>query len=220
MFGDSLDKKIFKIIEKDEKSHGLNTISAMDLLTLARNRYILMKEILKPLVLELSKELLITNIYFINDLNENFSIDIEYRKDNKLGYLILKQTDFNEFEVILNTDNSQDNKLINKNKKIIIQTFKYGLEKDFDKKSELSSTSDLLSLSIYNNLYEMHNKEVQNFDNYFKLSSSLDSKELLESVKLYSSSNIQSKFNLENLKMFLQHVKFYEKDIPKYLLKK
>ena len=66
----------------------------------------------------------------------------------------------------------------------------------------------------------MHNKEVQNFDNYFKLSSSLDSKELLESVKLYSSSNIQSKFNLENLKMFLQHVKFYEKDIPKYLLKK
>ena len=220
MFGDSLDKKIFKIIEKDEKSHGLNTISAMDLLTLARNRYILMKEILKPLVLELSKELLITNIYFINDLNENFSIDIEYRKDNKLGYLILKQTDFNEFEVILNTDNSQDNKLINKNKKIIIQTFKYGLEKDFDKKSELSSTSDLLSLNIYNNLYEMHNKEVQNFDNYFKLSSSLDSKELLESVKLYSSSNIQSKFNLENLKMFLQHVKFYEKDIPKYLLKK
>ena len=219
MFGYSnADKKIIRLIEKEEKHIGQDTVSALDLLKIAKKRYILMKEVLKPLTQSLSKEMQINNIYFVNAINDDFSINIEYKKDNKTGYLLIHELDNDDIEIILNTDKNKNEELVNKNKKIIINTFEYGLDNYFDKKSELTSTSGMFSLNIYNNLFELHEIDIHDLINFFKLSWELEVKDLYESVKIQTGSSIlEDKFNSENTKLFLEHVKVYEKDIPDYI---
>ena len=79
MFNNSLSKNISKIIEKDERHPLQGFVSALDVLKLARKRYIFMKEILKPLVIALSKYIEIVDISFYDSSSDDFIINLEYK---------------------------------------------------------------------------------------------------------------------------------------------
>ena len=222
MFGNNtFDKKILKLIDQDEKHDKTSIVSAIDLLKRMRKRFILMQDILKPLINVLSKEIIITNIYFDVELDDNFSVNIDYIKDGMKGLLVLCQLMENELEIAVNTHKDQLDNLIMDNKKIIIDTFNNGLDESFDKKDELTSTSGLLLLSVNNHSLEINNSDMRNVSDQFKLLLRFPSGELLENYKLSTTIKvIEEMLNKENnMNNFLEHIKVYEKNIPYYLSK-
>ena len=221
MFGsNAFDKKILKLIDQDEKHDKNNVVSSLELLKMMRNRFILMQDILKPLFDVLSKEILITNIYFGAELEDDFTINIDFVKDNQRGTIILNQFTEGEIEIVVNSHKDVLNDLIMDNKKIITDIFNHGLSESFDRTAELiNSTSNILLLSMNNNSLEFNNGDVRNTLEHFKLTFNLTKDELMDNYKLITNlKNVEDKLKQkDNMNSFLEHVKVYEKSIPYYL---
>ena len=220
MFGNNaFDKKILRLIEQDEKHDKNNVVSSLELLKSLKKRFILMQDILKPLINVLSNDILITNIYFDVELDDNFSINIDYIKDNKSGTIIITQFAEDEIEIVVNSHKDELNDLIMDNKKIITDIFNHGLDESFDRTGELiNSTSNIVRLSSNNRFLEINNPDKRNSLEQFRLVFNLndDSYKILTNLKI-----IESKLNeKDNMNSFLEHVKIYEKNIPYYLSKK
>lgn len=220
MFGNNaFDKKILRLIEQDEKHDKNNVVSSLELLKSLKKRFILMQDILKPLIDVLSNDILITNIYFDVELDDNFSINIDYIKDNKSGTIIITQFTEDEIEIVVNSHKDELNDLIMDSKKIITDIFNHGLDESFDRTGELiNSTSNIVRLSSNNRFLEINNPDKRNSSEQFRLVFNLndDSYKILTNLKI-----IESKLNeKDNMNSFLDHVKIYEKNIPYYLSKK
>lgn len=220
MFGNNaFDKKILRLIEQDEKHDKNNVVSSLELLKSLKKRFILMQDILKPLINVLSNDILITNIYFDVELDDNFSINIDYIKDNKSGTIIITQFTEDEIEIVVNSHKDELNDLIMDSKKIITDIFNHGLDESFDRTGELiNSTSNIVRLSSNNRFLEINNPDKRNTSEQFRLVFNLndDSYKILTNLKI-----IESKLNeKDNMNSFLDHVKIYEKNIPYYLSKK
>ena len=220
MFGNNaFDKKILRLIEQDEKHDKNNVVSSLELLKSLKKRFILMKDILKPLINVLSNDILITNIYFDVELDDNFSINIDYIKDNKSGTIIITQFTEDEIEIVVNSHKDELNDLIMDSKKIITDIFNHGLDESFDRTGELiNSTSNIVRLSSNNRFLEINNLDKRSSSEQFRLVFNLndDSYKILTNIKI-----IESKLNeKDNMNSFLDHVKIYEKNIPYYLSKK
>lgn len=220
MFGNNaFDKKILRLIEQDEKHDKNNVVSSLELLKSLKKRFILMQDILKPLIDVLSNDILITNIYFDVELDDNFSINIDYIKDNKSGTIIITQFAEDEIEIVVNSHKDELNDLIMDSKKIITDIFNHGLDESFDRTGELiNSTSNIVRLSSNNRFLEINNPDKRNSSEQFRLVFNLndDSYKILTNLKI-----IESKLNeKDNMNSFLEHVKIYEKNIPYYLSKK
>ncbi len=220
MFGNNaFDKKILRLIEQDEKHDKNNVVSSLELLKSLKKRFILMQDILKPLIDILKGDILITNIYFDVELDDNFSINIDYIKDNKSGTIIITQFTEDEIEIVVNSHKDELNDLIMDSKKIITDIFNHGLDESFDRTGELiNSTSNIVRLSSNNRFLEINNPDKRNSSEQFRLVFNLndDSYKILTNLKI-----IESKLNeKDNMNSFLDHVKIYEKNIPYYLSKK
>ena len=219
MFGNNtFDKKILKLINQDEKHDKNNVVSSLELLKSLKQRFILMQDILKPLVNILSKDILITNIYFGVELDDDFTINIDFIKDNKSGTIIINQFIKDEIEIVVNSHKDILNDLIMDNKKIITDIFNHGLDESFDRTGDLiNSTSNIIQLSSNNRMLEINNPDKRSLLEQFRLTINLndDSYKLLTNLK-----NIKDKLNeKDNMNSFLEHVKIYEKNIPYYLIK-
>ena len=222
MFGyGSLERKVLKVVAKDEKHAPIGVVSSLDLLYMQKKRFLLMQEILAPLIEALNKELEVKNIYFVDGLNGNFSINIEYKKNDKTGYIILNQVDIHDIEISLDTNHNTD--LIKKNKKIIIDVFQKGSKESFNEKSVITSTGNNFSLTIFNNLFEVYSINIRDLSNYFKISYDfLENNSVVNQFKVATDSyKIKECLpNDERIKEFLNHIKVYKNDIPRYLVKR
>ncbi len=218
MFGNSLDKRIIKLIETEEKHDKKSTVSSLEILKLLKQRFLLMQDILKPLVERLSKEMIITNIYFTIEIDGLFSISISYMKNGVEETVVLSQIEFDELELIVKNQDMQMDDFIANNKKIIIDVFNRGLNDSFDvEKRVIPSTSGSLILTTYNDHLKMCNSYRDDI-NYLKMLLYF-APEILKTTSSYPI--LEEKFkDEENVNNFLNHVKVYEKDIPYYLSKK
>ena len=219
MFGNSLDKRILKLIATEEKHDRNSVVSSLEMLKLLKQRFLSMQDILKPLVERLSKEMIITNIYFTVELDGLFSINISYIKDNQTGTIVLCQIESDDFDLVVGSQDKKLDKFIMGDKKIIANVFNRGLNELFDRKSEgIKTTSGLLLLSIYNNHFELSNSDKHDPESYFKFMANY-CPESFHVVSAYD--NLEKTFNdKENVNSFLNHAKIYEKDVPYYLIKK
>ncbi len=218
MFGNSLDKRILKIIDTEEKHDKKSTVSSIEILKLLKQRFLLMQDILKPLVERLNKEMIITNIYFTIEIDGLFSISISYMKNGIEETVVLSQVDPDELELTIKNRDIQIDDFIANNKRIIIDVFNRGLNDSFDMEKKLiPSTSDLFLLTTYNDHLKICNNYRDDIS-YLKMLLYFAPK----SLKTTSSYPIlEEKFkDKENVDAFLNHVKVYEKDIPYYLTKK
>lgn len=218
MFGNSLDKKILKLIETEEKHDKKEVVSSLEVLKLLKQRFLLMQDIFKPLIERLSKEMIVTNIYFTMELDGFFSISISYIKNGIEETIVLSQVEPDELDLVVRNQDMQMDNFIANNKKIILDVFNNGLNDSFDiEKNLIPSTSGLLFLTTYNDHLKICNNYRDDI-NYLKM--------LLyfapESLKTSSSYPLlKEKFkDKENVDKFLEHVKVYEKDIPYYLSRK
>ncbi len=223
----SLEKNILRLVDKEEKHNSTSIISALDLLKLLRKRYILMQKILRPLVEALGKDFKIIDIYFVDNSSDDFAINVVYEKDDKVSYMFICQSDASgDIQVLLDT-NPHNSLLIEKNGRLISEIFAIGQEEGFKEHTDIHSTTNLFSLSLHNNNYELSIREIRSLEDYFRLTygfsmSHIETPNFLDFMQLVTGFKEVERVmsNQEKLRMFLEHVNIYEADVPKHLIKK
>ena len=185
-----------------------------------------MKEILKPLVIALSKYIEIVDISFYDSSSDDFIINLEYKNGDKNSRaLIFQNNDDNDIHLSLDSSLLESMHIVDFNKRIILDTLAKGLASGFNESLKMDSSSDLLTIMIHNNRFEIYQKKIQSFEEYFKLTSQfLDIKnesDWLGDVQVTSDSDdvMRKLSDINNVKAFLEHVKVNEKDVPKCLIK-
>lgn len=211
---------LMQSILKDEKSKkNFEFITAQELLKILEKRYLIMREVLGDLKQKLSKRILITNMYFGNDLSNNPTIYIEYKDEIREATLMISQYDSDVFDV--SSSNCESfHSFVEENQKTLEEAFKRECHYHFYEGVSLLSTSGKYSLNNHSNhtSFAYKKRKCLNMDFSF----SLDEKSnLLVARKFESIYPDLSMFfqNEENVQSFLQKVCFYEQSMPKYLLK-
>lgn len=211
--------RLFDESEKYKKDKSV--VSASDLFEMSKRRLHLMSNILKPVVYVLQKDIDIKKIYFSDNDSYGITLNIDFTDDEADYSVGMDNIDFdNQLEFVLDTSNGKYNNLFIKNYKALLSAFKDGLEHEFDKTSRLLSTSKIFNanISTYRYLLESKNLEKNDFLKIIYYYQRSDS-EHFDTISSYS--DIEEMLNNPVLlKQYMDHIKFYEEDIPKYLIKK
>ncbi len=230
MFGiDNMHNNISHIIKTDEKYQiNKNIITANEMLEFSFNRYLSMKKILNPLLRILNKKVVVNNIYYRLDNDDELSIIIDYSFNSKKGFLGFKETHLlNSIEKIIDSSNGQFDYLMKEYQDLLKNIFLEGEENAFYDKIRIISTSKLFELVLIDNGYQILYNGSHNINDVFKLTNEYN-------IAMDSFSDITNSFvcntsfedienllcNKDNLFGFLKHIKVYENDIPKILIKK
>ena len=230
MFGvGSTENNILNIIKNDEKHQiGKKTISGYDLLALSYQKYLEDESYLNPLIEALSSQMNITNISFNSD-EDGFSVIIEYFMNNSRGVLLLKKEELvDNLEFVLDSSNGLYRDIILKNKKLITDSFENSHNKSLII-NQFNSTSKLFEMALAYNKYQIIYHNIHNIEDYFKLSLEYnlenrdgDTEKILKYIVCNTSlSKIEDYFrDLDNVRSFLNHVRVYDSDVQKVLVKK
>lgn len=211
---------LFKEEEKGKKSKEM--LSALDLYRMNAKRRILMHNITKPLMLKFQDEFKISDIYFSTSSDDNITLNIDYTKDDKDGFMVLENPNFDEYvDVLLDSSNGKYQKIIDKNKKMIIDILQQGLDNNFNENLRMKSTSEIftLNINVFKYLLESHNSKNELLVRILYEFYQRNSIQKFTNYSVYQNINDMLQ-NSEFLHQYLEHIKFYSDDVPKYLIKK
>ncbi len=232
MFGLYNAENSIKSIIKNDEHHqiGKKVISGYDLLAINYREYLKKESYLNPLIEALSKKMHIVNITY-NTMEDGFSVVIEYLHDGNKGIIILKNDEVisdDNLEFVIDGSDGLYHDTILKNKKLIIKSFNKAPGNILTNK-QFHSTSKLFEISVYDSRYQIVYHNVHNIYDCFKLSiehNLLNRDGDIEKIIKYMScsttlENLKNCFEDEdNIRKFLQHVKVYDSDVQKVLVKK
>lgn len=228
MFGRSnIESRLLKTVDNVEKHQGNEVLTAKELFKLSKKHYTLMQDYLMPIVHALSEHLNIQNIYFQKDNSYELLITIEYI-NNKKGFLSIGYSDsYKGIDIIADTSNGLYNKIIYSKKNIILHSLDEWQEKNYSDEIDIDSTSKFFNIKMNGNIFKIQ-MIPHNYNEYFKLSYVFNSDDIKKDNSPLEKFNIQSNSDLvikklkdkEMLYKFLENITFYERDIPKSLVKK
>ena len=223
LFKTNASKSILDILEHDEKYQGKEIISGRQLLDMCQRRYLLMQEILTPVILYLQDKMNIQRIYFqSNILDMDIVMVIDYLIDDKRGYLTLGSSDIIDgLQIVSGLSNGMGEKIVKDKSKLFLDTLNEGLDNSFNHEHIILSTSHLFQIGLNNDNLNISGN-FKSLDDTFAMNYAyqkiIDLNNFLCKTNF---SNVKEYLeNLENLKSFLEHLKIYEKDVPKVLIKK
>ena len=209
-----------KTVERHDEER--STISAKELLNLSQQRFILMQDIFSPLRKELSKSIVVKNMYFGLDAQNVAGIYIVYEENGKEEFFVISKYDLEDkAEISYESGFGRHNDLVFNNEDIISRTFELGFGRNFEKQFDLQSTSK--SFVIRNNstcLSIMDKSKNNHFEMEFKYSYPNNQIEVIRNLRCaYPNILTCLKDNEVNLKNFMNNVRVYKEDV-KFLVKK
>lgn len=210
-----------RLLEEEERyKKNKSVVSAYELYKMNERRRVLMHNILKPISMKLQNDMHITKLYLSEGNGEGIFINIEFNNGNTDGFIILDNPDDDDkVDILLDTSNGSYNNLINKEQKLLASVYHEALDNDFDKTLRISSTSKIFNLGIdsYKYLLTGNNNSDNHFIKvwyeYLKDNTSLIGESSYRDIDMHLQNN-------KELEKFLKNIKFYEENVPKYLIKK
>lgn len=215
--------KLLLINEEEKQKKNLATINAVDFFRINERRFVLMRSILKPILLKLQQEMIVKALYFSEGNDDELCLNIEFLDDEREGRIILDNSDYNDdVEFVFDSSNGKYNQLIKNNQRMIATAFKEGLDVGLNESIKVMSTSEefWLTMNLYKFLLENKSKVTDHYIKilyqYYRNDGKLP---FFECSSNYPEINNFLQDNT-NLKEYLSHIKFYEKDVPLKLIKK
>lgn len=222
---DELDKyrSISELIRTDENyDKKRNILTGVEVYNLCQDRYELLQEVLHPLKKKLGENIEIIDIGFVRGMQDDTHIGVRYNKDDKQNIFSISKSDFNDIEIKCSDEMLEKFSFVLINKKLVLDTFQRINEENLDEEVSINSASKkfiindtiakfvirdalgkIFSIEGSHALFAkdglMYNKDKINIGNP-KI------KELLE-----DENNIMNIYN---------HLRVYEEEIPKVLIKK
>ena len=208
--------------EEEGYSKRKNVLSAREVLNLSFKRYGKMISILEPLKSSLMREIDVTNIYFAKDYQDEIAIIVEYQDEEGKKFFTISEYDDGEIDFLFDAYNGNYQKILDDNQKEILEAFKANNEFCFERETTIPSTSKKFVVKEGSNFYGLFDHQEKN------LKLSYNYVDLGNGKQMIVPSLIKSNFrgiddllqNDTNVRNLFDNVKFYEENVPSYLLKK
>lgn len=205
-----------KETEKYDKTK--NTISVQKLLNYALRRYQMMNSILKPLKDILSSEMDIFSAYFLEGIQGEASINIEYNINDRKDFFTISQYD-DDIEVYFSLINDKSKEIIENNKKMIIDIFNDAYGYNFENEYQLLTTSKNFLISGNSNDFNLFYKKSNSLNLGFDLKRLDEDKDIILPSKINGNLTNINFFDEENVINLLNNLKVYEENVPKCFIK-
>lgn len=220
---DELDKyrSVFELIKNDESyNKKANVLTAEEVFSLCQDRYELMKETLMPLKNKLGEDIEIIEIGLANTMQDETNIIVRYRKDDIQKYFNISRSGFNDIEIM--DESLEKLGFVTANKGIILDIFDRVDKEELDKQISINSTSKKFVVSdimkkfvisdVNNNLFTIEGSHGL----YLKEGLMYDKEKIITpNPKLKEALSVD-----ENIMNIYKHLRVYEEDVPKTLIKK
>lgn len=220
---DELDKyrPVYELIKNDEVyDKKRSTLTGEELFKLCQDRFDLMQEILRPLKMRLGQNIEIIDIGFSQGMVEDTSIIVRYNKDDRQSFFTISNLGFNDIE-ISSSDPKFEKYGVLVNKGIILEIFNRVFEDSLDSVINMNSTSKKFIISDTLKFFAI--KDVQSKLLTIEGSHLLFAKEkIMYNKEKITTPNTKLKELLsidENIQNMYKHLRVYEEDIPKTLIK-
>ena len=197
-------------------------ITAEEAFKLFYKRYLLMKEILLPLKKKLGEKVEVTDISFVNGMQDDMSIVIKYTKEEKNYVLALSNLDYEDITIISTDVIVSQEQFVDVNKRIIIDTFRNISNNGLDEENIIKSTTKKFIIKDNCDKFKICDIDEKvfgmegSYSIYEKNGSIFD----LSKITCNYSKLKEMLSNSENGLAIYQHMHIYEEDIPKELIKK
>jgi hypothetical protein len=222
---DELDKyhPVFELIKYDESyNKKINVLTGEEVFKLCQDRYELMQEILRPLKKRLGENIEITDIGFAKGMQDDTCIIVRYNKDDKSHYFSISNTEFNDIEISSTDTRLEKLSFVLVNKGIILDIFKEINSNSLDEEVSINSTSKKFIVSDILKTFAI--KDINSKLFTIEGSHSIYTKEgLMYNKERIITQNTKLKELLnddQNIMNIYKHLRVYEEDIPKTLIKK
>lgn len=212
-------KKI--MLESEQYDKARSVMSAKEFQDLLRNRFYVMRDVLVPVKDVLSKNIEVTNLYFAKGFDDSSSIVVEYKENGIFKFFTISQYDKDDIEVSFSLYNVDLQNILMQEKRKINLAFEECYHRNYDYEVQIPSTSKNFSLTGYNNEFSISDKTGNLFNILFQFNSHDKDDKIInpDSVKCLNQAIKDFFVNSDNLQKFLENVKIYEENVPKYLKK-
>ena len=222
---DELDKNrpVLELIKNDESYNKKRSVlTGEEVFKLCQDRYELMQDILCPLKKKLGENIEITDISFAKAMQEESCIVVRYVKDDKQNYFFINKSDFNDVEVKSLDDRLEGLGFVLINKGIILDIFNQIDNDELDDYITINSTSNKFIVSDIMKKFVISDSARKLFS--IEGSHSLYKKDGLmynrDGIITQSPKLKEVLSSDENILNIYRHLRVYEEDIPKVLIKK
>lgn len=216
-------RSVIDLIRKEEPyDKNKNIISGDEAFTLCFNRYLILQEILLPLKEKLGKEVEVTDISFVNGMQNDIRIIIKYNRGNKQYTIALTNIENQDIEIIADDEIARKQGLIRSNKRIVLNAF-YGIdENNLTDDITIKSTSGRFILHDNYDSFEIKDVDGKLFRLEKKYSSYVKDKSLTNPTKLECNFPKLRELleNEDNVLALYNHFHAYENMFPTSLIKK
>ncbi len=214
---------VLDLINKDEPyDKKRSVITGEDAFNLCYNRFLLMLQVLEPLMSKVGGDYVITDISVTNEAEDDMNIFIKYLKKDRQHILSISCLDYQDIRIVSSDEDVQMDKFGVVNKKIILKTFRDIIDNSLDEEIMLKSTSgkfvvrdncDFFNIKSFDGkMFSMDKKYVD----YEKVGSLL----IPTRVECNYPKLKEMLLNENNGLALCQHLRIYEEIVPKELIKK
>jgi len=207
-----VEKTLLKLIKENEPfQKDKNVVSAREVFHLMDKRFCLVKGELLPLYEALSKELIITDIYYERLLGDEISIVVRFDYEGKQDEIDILQDNLGEITLTQGKYFDKHLALFEKYRKIIEKTFEGLFYYNFDQHLEIPTTTKLFRVSS-----DLNGKSIYDIQKRFlNISIPYRNGDRVSSCVIPKVSN----YLTSNSDEIIDHFMIYEENIPTYLKK-
>ena len=214
-------KPIIDLINGNETyDKSKNSLTGLETFVLLHRRYLKLKGILSPLIDKIGKNIDVVDIDFVEGMQDETIISIKYVKNNKQQLLSISNFGFDQFEVVSSDKDIENEVFVQNNRKVFLNIFKAVDEYHLDSRVNISSTSKKIIVSDLADNFSVKDSEQKIF--------MVNTKHSLYEKKRLFINNISCNYpklkelleKEETVLNFYDHLRFYEEDISKVLIKK
>ncbi len=216
-------QSILELIKKEEAHNKKKAvIPAEELFRKCFDRYMKIQRILLPLKKKLGERVDVTDMSFVNGMQEDTAIMIKYEKEGKSYVLGLSSNDIEDVNIISSDVIANQEYFVDHNKDIIIEAFRRINEGSLSDEITLKSTSGLFSIrdncdsfiikDVDNKILSLEGKysTYEKTGNFFNPAKLVCNYPKLKEVLLDNGGGL----------FLYQHILVYEDDIPNMLIQK
>lgn len=197
-------------------------ITGEDAFKIVYKRYLLMQEIFLPLKEKLGERVDLTDITFINNMQDDTNIVIKYTKDGKNYVLTLSNLDYEDINIVSTDVVAQQEDFVDANKRIIINTFRDISNNSLDDEISIKSTSGKFIIEDNCDRFKISDIGEKIFSLETKYSTYEKNNGLFGISKLTCNFPRLKELLSDNFESYAvyKNLRVYEEDIPKKLIKK
>lgn len=214
---------VVDLIKRDENyDKKRSVLTGEEVFKLCHNRYLALQELLLPLKEKLGKNIEITDIGLVHGMQDDTSIVVKYNDNGKLNFFTITNSDYDDIEIDLSNDYIEKYGFVLDNKKIIMDILTQISINSLDSEFYLNSTSGKFIVLDNCKSFAIKDTNAKIFcleGNHLLYKKSGLMYDPEKTICAYSKLK-EMLTEEDNIQSIYQHLRVYEEDFPKTLIKK